>query len=197
MLNRTRLVCGVVAMSSFAVAGADALAGDNLVFNGGFEQGFAGWGVPPNAPPGPNGANFQTPTDNPHSGLRYAQLSSTQFLYVWQVLPGTVAGTEYELEFWVRLPQTIPPGFGPSLAVRWEGQHVLWQQIDGPLSGSWQQFVVPLTASFSGSLLEFGQNAFPGEVHIDTISVIAVPGPCTAGLLAFAAAASAARRSRR
>lgn len=82
------------------------------------------------------------------------------------------------------------------MAVRWEGQHVLWQQTDGPLSGSWQQSLVPLTARLSGSLLEFGQNAFPGEVHIDTISVRPVPAPSALPLVALGGLA-ALRRSRR
>ncbi|MBX3405867.1 MAG: hypothetical protein KF869_03795 [Phycisphaeraceae bacterium] len=182
--RRTFLAVGA-AFVLLRVAGGDASAGDNLVNNGGFEQGFAGWNVPPNAPPGnPNAANFQTPTDSPHSGLRYAQLSSTPLLFISQGVQGTVPGTDYELEFWVRNPTSLPPGFGHSLTIRWEGVVVANPLIGGPDGVNWTMFTIPLTSNFSGSFLEFGQTAFPGELHIDTISVRQVPAPSAISILA-------------
>ncbi|MBX3404972.1 MAG: hypothetical protein KF699_16290, partial [Phycisphaeraceae bacterium] len=163
-----------------------------LVFNGGFEQGFAGWSVPPNAPPGPNGANFQTPTDNPHSGLRYAQLSSAQLQFISQFLPGTVAGTDYELEFWLRVPSNVPS----TLVVRWEGQAVFHTPTLLPSANTWYPFTVPLHANFTGSLLEFGQAIFPLEYHVDDIVVRQVPAPSILSLLGVGALAMLPRRRR-
>ncbi|MBX3405395.1 MAG: hypothetical protein KF869_01420 [Phycisphaeraceae bacterium] len=175
--RRTFLAVGA-AFVLLCVAGGDASAGDNLVFNGGFEQGFAGWNVPPNAPPGnPNAANFQTPTDSPHSGLRYAQLSSTPLLFISQGVQGTVPGTDYELEFWVRNPTSLPPGFGHSLTIRWEGvvvanpliRRARWRELDNVHDSSdiELQRVVPGVRA----------KQRPGELHIDTISVRQVPRP--------------------
>ncbi|MBX3404897.1 MAG: hypothetical protein KF699_15915 [Phycisphaeraceae bacterium] len=175
------LWAALAALTTFAVAGT-SWAGVNLVFNGGFEQGFAGWNVPPNAPPGnPNAANFQTPTDSPHSGLRYAQLSSTPLLFISQGVQGTVPGTEYELEFWLRRVLNTPGRF----MVRWEAQTVFDQFVLLPDNTSWHQFSIPLASNFSGSFLEFGQMTFPNEFHIDSISVRQVPSPSAVPLFAI------------
>ena len=55
---------------------------------------------------------------------------------------------------------------------------------------------MPLHSNISGSSLEFGQNDFPGEFHIDDISVVIVPGPGGAAIFA-AAGIFAMRRGRR
>ncbi|MBX3404600.1 MAG: hypothetical protein KF699_14405, partial [Phycisphaeraceae bacterium] len=165
---RNVALSGLAVLTTFVTAGT-SWAGVNLVFNGGFEQGFAGWSVPPNAPPGPNGAFFSAPSNSTaHSGSRYAVLSSAQLQFISQFLPGTVAGTDYELEFWARDPGTIIPA---TLVVRWEGQPVFHPQVGGVGQQGWTYYSTILTSNFSGSLLEFGQNVFPGEIHIDTISV--------------------------
>ena len=191
MIARTALT----SLATLALCGT-SVAGDNLVFNGGFEQGFAGWSVPPNAPP-PQGALFFVSTNGTaHEGTNYANLSSWNLQYVWQVLPGTVAGTEYELEFWARNPTSLPPGFGHLLRIRWEGQFVASPLIGGPEGPTWTRYSYLLNSNFSGSLLEFGQAAFPGEVHIDTISVRQVPAPSALALLALGGTVALRRRRR-
>ncbi|MBX3402742.1 MAG: hypothetical protein KF699_04930 [Phycisphaeraceae bacterium] len=187
---------GMACVATLALCGPSA-AGDNLVFNGGFEQGFAGWSVPPNAPPGPNGAFFSAPSNSTaHSGSRYAVLSSVQLQFISQFLPGTVAGTDYELEFWLRMPGPNTPPPLP-FRVRWEGQFVFNELVGGtPEILDWTRFTVPLHSNFSGSLLEFGQNLFPGEWHIDTISVRQVPAPSAAPMLALGGVVAFRRRQR-
>ncbi len=173
-----------------SVMGQSASAG-SLVFNGGFETGdFAGWSVPPNAPP-PNGVNFQVRTGSAQSGTRYAVLSSFSQQYISQTLP-TQAGQDYLLSFWLRWDFGMA---GELLTVRWEGQSVL--VVPGTIQGApWTQFTLPLHANITGSFLEFGQNAFPGEFHIDTVSVVPVPAPSAAPLLLLGSAV-ALRRKRR
>ncbi|MBX3407800.1 MAG: PEP-CTERM sorting domain-containing protein [Phycisphaeraceae bacterium] len=183
---------GLAVLTTLMTAGT-SWAGVNLVFNGGFEQGFAGWSVPPNAPP-PQGALFFVSTSgNAHEGSNFAHLSSWNLQFISQVLPGTVAGTEYELEFWARYPGSV---FGSSLIVRWEGQVAQAIPIGAGQHDDWSRFSVPLTAQFGGSLLEFGQAVFPGEIHIDTISVRQVPAPSAMPLLALGGLAAFRRRRR-
>ena len=110
----------LLATSLLVAAASPALAG-NLVFNGGFETGnFAGWSVPPNAPP-PNGALFRIGTGGAHSGNHYAGIGSASSQYISQTLP-TQAGQDYELSFWLRWYFGMLSEF---VTVRWEGQPVL------------------------------------------------------------------------
>ena len=159
----------LLATSLLVAAASPALAG-NLVFNGGFETGnFAGWLVPPNAPP-PNGALFRIGTGGAHSGNHYAGIGSASSQYISQTLP-TQAGQDYELSFWLRWYFGMQSEF---VTVRWEGQPVLFVQGTGP-GEIWTHFTLPLHANITGSFLEFGQNAFPLEWHIDDISVVPIP----------------------
>lgn len=189
------LWAGLAALATVAASGG-ASAGVNLVFNGGFETGnFSGWTVPPPAPP-PQGSNFQVDGDGGHTGQHYAQLSSWNLAFMSQFLPDTVAGADYELEFWARLPGSFPPGIGYSISIRWEGQFVAAEFVGGPDGANWTHYSVPLTASFAGSFLEFGQASFPGEIHIDSISVRQVPVPSAVPLMALGGVV-AFRRTRR
>jgi uncharacterized protein (TIGR03382 family) len=167
------------------------MAGE-LVVNGGFETGnFSGWFVPPNRPPGPDASNFRVVTDGgAHSGNFYAQLSSTPLQFMSQILP-TQAGHNYELSFWLRSPSIAPQ----MLTVRWEGaaifnQGIFFQDTD------WHRFTFPLHANITGSFLEFGQNVFPFEWHIDDISVVPIPAPSAAPLLLLGSAVALRRRRR-
>ncbi len=106
-----------------------------------------------------------------------------------QVLP-TVAGTDYELSFWLRVPDLL---LGHAFTVRWEGQSVFTQFVP---QVPWTRFSLPLHSNITGSFLQFGQSAFPGEYHIDDISVVQVPAPSPAALLGVAGLL-ALRRKRR
>ena len=106
-----------------------------------------------------------------------------------QVLP-TTAGSDYELSFWVRRTSLGP---GPFL-VRWEG-HIVHDHFMGNLDYfEWKRFTVPLHSNITGSLLEFGQDYFPQEYHIDDISVVAVPAPGAAALLVMGGVVALRRR---
>jgi len=84
---------------------------------------------------------------------------------------------------------------GEHVNVRWEGQSIL--VIPGTLQPiAWSQYTVPLHASITGSFLEFGQTAFPGEFHIDDIFVVPVPTPSAAPLLLMGGAVAHSRRRR-
>jgi len=169
------------------VMGQPASAG-NLVFNGGFETGnFQGWNVPPSIP---MQSQFTVNSDSPHSGARYAQLSSTALQFVSQTLP-TQAGENYELSFWLRRENFLNGG----VVVRWEGQNTLL--IPGGPPMDWTLFTVPLHSNITGSFLEFGQASFPFEYHIDDISVVPIPAPSAAAVLVMGGAMAAMRRKRR
>ncbi len=177
-------------VASFIAAAATPVFAGELVFNGGFETGdFSGWNVP--APMSMQNLFFVSGGDA-HSGTYYGRLSSTQLQYISQTLP-TQAGQDYELSFWLRWYFGMQSEF---VTVRWEGQPVLFVQGTGP-GKIWTHFTLPLHANITGSFLEFGQNAFPGEFHIDTISVVAVPTPSAAAVLVMAGGAAAMRRRRR
>lgn len=171
------------------IGAAPSPAHAELVFNGSFETGnFLGWDVPPSVP---NQSQFTVNPDSPHGGMYYAQLSSTSQQYISQTLP-TQAGQDYLLSFWLRWDFLL----GENLTVRWEGQPVLF--VPGTAQGApWTQFTVPLHANITGSFLEFGQNVFPGEWHVDDISVVPVPAPSAAAVLVLACGAVAVRRRRR
>jgi len=187
-----RSLCATVAALATMALAVPSLAGE-LVFNGGFETGnFSGWSVPPSVP---NQSLFVVGLGGAHSGNRYAVMSSTSQQFISQVLP-TQAGQEYELSFWVRLPGMFPPVLGPQLAVRWEGQFLAGVQLSGPDALIWNRYAFPIHADITGSLLEFGQSAFPGEIHIDDISVVPVPAPGAAAVLVMGGAV-ALRRGRR
>jgi uncharacterized protein (TIGR03382 family) len=116
-------------------------------------------------------------------------MSSSNLQFISQVLP-TQAGQDYELSFWVRSPTALP---NSPLTVRWEGQFAL--SMPGPFQAlPWTQYTIPLHANITGSFLEFGQAVFPGEWHIDDISVVPVPAPSAAPLLLLGSAVALRRR---
>jgi hypothetical protein len=168
--------------------------GGNLVFNGGFETGnFSGWTVPPNVPMQINFAVTGTAASS-HSGNRYAQLSSSSLQFMSTTLPLlTTAGQDYELRFWLRSTAGL---LTRTITVRWEDQVVLHQQFGAIQALPWTEFTVPLHANFTGSFLEFGQANFPGEYHIDDISVVPVPAPGVATILLVGSAFTMRRRRR-
>lgn len=162
-----------------------------LIVNGGFETGnFSGWFVPPSVP---NQSLFYVSSGGgSHNGTQHARLSSSTLQFVSQIL-ATEAGTDYELSFWLRRPSNVLSRF----VVRWEGAPVFDELFQLPNATDWHQFTFPLHANITGSLLEFGQRAFPLEYHIDDISVAAVPAPGAAAVLALGGAAAVMQRRRR
>jgi len=177
------------ALTATAVGVCSAQAGE-LVVNGGFETGaFFPWIAPPNVP---NQSVFRIAGTTAHSGDHYAKLASSTLLFVNQFLP-TTAGQDYELSFWLRKPINTPSQF----YIRWEGSLVYSQSTMLPDGSNWHRLSLPLHSNFSGSLLEFGQDIFPAEYHLDDVSVVPAPAPSAAALLLTGGAAAALRRRRR
>ena len=104
----------------------------------------------------------------------------------------TTSGTDYELSFWLRGPTL----FSELFTIRWEGQIVFNEPVNNPNHPQWRHFTLPLHANITGSFLEFGQSFFPGEFHIDDISVVQVPAPSAAPLLGMAGVVAMRRRRR-
>ncbi len=178
-----------LALTAFLAAAPSAMAVE-LVENGGFETGgFFPWVAPS---PVFNQQHFVVVTNNGHTGTAHAVLSSTQLRFMSQFLP-TTAGQDYELSFWLRKPLNTPSQF----YIRWEGAFVYSQSTLLPDGINWHRLTIPLHSNFDGSLLEFGQDIFPAEYHIDDISVVPVPAPSAAAVLVMAGIASAVRRRRR
>ncbi len=186
---RRWLVFGVLATLGAAASATNA----ELVVNGGFESGaFAPWFAPPNVPLGqPDPQYFQIGNNAAHGGVFFAIMSSTQTRFMSQVLP-TTAGSDYELSFWVRRTSASPDTF----LVKWEGAVVWGQFMSGSNYFEWRNITVSLHSNITGSLLEFGQDYFPGEFHLDDVSVIPVPAPSAAAVLLMGGAAAAMRRRR-
>ncbi len=182
-----------LAVLAIGAAAASTNAQD-LITNGGFETGtFAGWSVPPLVlPPSPNPQIFTIASAGGHSGLHYAELSSTQLRFISQLLT-TTAGQDYELTFWLKRPDNFPDHF----QVRWEGQVVYNNFFALPDGVNWHPVTVQLHSQFNGSFIEFGQEAFPFYHLIDDISVVPIPAPGAAALLGMTGLLALGRRPRR
>jgi hypothetical protein len=166
-----------------------AIAGPNLVTNGGFEDGYAGWVTSMGV--GAYGAAFA------HSGQYSAgtgcvgdgcvsNLGSGAFF--GQTL-ATTAGSEYEMSFW------IAESGGPNsqVSVFWNGQMVAsalnpnnysYQNQTGPI----QFTVTGLFATGSDTWFEVHGRQDPGGIFFDDVSVTEVnttdvPEPGTLAVL--------------
>jgi hypothetical protein len=144
--------------------------GQNIVSNGGFETGdFAGWNL--------NATSTQVGklSGLVHSGHYGAELGQPGTLgYLSQILP-TTAGHIYLLSLWIDNPQN-PYGATPNeFLVQWEGA-TIYEVVDLPFS-KWTNLKFYVTATNSGSLLQFGFQDDPYYLGLDDISVKSVVAP--------------------
>jgi hypothetical protein len=109
----------------------------------------------------------------------------------------TVAGTTYRLTFFVS--SNIGP-FSDSLSISWDG--AVFDTIDTPAQGVWQQFTYDLLAIDASTELRFiGNRDGLQGAFLDTVSVIdvqtpAVPSPAALPLLGVGLLLLAASRRR-
>jgi subtilase family serine protease len=144
--------------------------GQNIVSNGGFETGdFGGWNL--------NATSTQVGKlpGLVHSGHYGAELGQPDTLgYLSQTLP-TTAGHIYLLSLWIDNPKN-PYGATPNeFLVQWEGA-TIYDVVDLPFS-KWTNLKFYVTATNSGSLLQFGFQDDPYFLGLDDISVKSVETP--------------------
>jgi hypothetical protein len=144
--------------------------GQNIVSNGGFETGdFSGWNL--------NATSTQVGklSGLVHSGHYGAELGQSGTLgYLSQTLP-TTAGHIYLLSLWIDNPEN-PYGATPNeFLVQWEGA-TIYDGVDLPFS-KWTNLKFYVTATNSGSLLQFGFQDDPYYLGLDDISVKPVETP--------------------
>jgi len=144
--------------------------GQNIVSNGGFETGdFAGWNL--------NATSTQVGklSGLVHGGHYGAELGQPGTLgYLSQILP-TTAGHIYLLSLWIDNPKN-PYGATPNeFLVQWEGA-TIYEVVDLPFS-KWTNLKFYVTATNSGSLLQFGFQDDPYYLGLDDISVKSVVAP--------------------
>ena len=144
--------------------------GQNLVTNGGFETGnFSGWSL-----------NAATTSVGSRSGLVHtgkygAMLGQTTTLgYLSQMLP-TYAGQTYRLSLWVHNPSNTLGATPNEFQVQWEG-NTIFDRVDLPF-GAWSNLLFTVTATMSGSQLQFGFQNDPYYLGLDDVSVKPIVAP--------------------
>jgi hypothetical protein len=134
--------------------------GAQLVLNGGFETGgFSSWTLSGNT------ATTGVDAVAPHSGRFSAFLGPQGSLgFLDQILP-TLAGTTYELSYFLQSDGSTPNEFRAQV-----NSNILFDQINIPLR-PYTQFVFDFVATGSSTDLKFGFRDDPGFLRLDDITV--------------------------
>ena len=159
----------------------------DIVVNGGFEDGnFTGWtgGLPDNVvfSGSPNSAYV-------HTGSYGVGFGSNSLTTLSQTL-STVAGTSYDVTFWIN-----SNGLSPNeVKLSWGGTKIFEEK--NIAADGWTEFSFIETATSNSTVLAFGLEQRSGYSGLDDISVTAVPEPATWAmmLLGFAAVGFVAYR---
>lgn len=173
------------------LTGTPVRGADNIVFNGGFEQGGTGWGWTYN-----RGIAYGLP--DAADGRNWCDVFGT----IYQDLP-TVAGQEYQLRF--ALAGNCNIGTPQVIDVLWGEAAVgsaSWSPIGHTIDHlGWVWTDLDLVASDSSTHLTFS-NPYVGDgsgriARVDAISVIAIPEPAALPLISIGLAAFAAFKRQR
>lgn len=164
MIGRLNMLVLVLVAASAGCLDGSAAA-QNLVVNGGFENGQTGWIVQPAI----EGSRLSfTDGTEAHAGSHSLRFSAYYLQDDWvrQMVP-TVAGREYTVSFWV-----YNNAFGQNhLQMKWEGSTLLDQTpVQTPVY-EWHRVQFTLTAGANGSLLEFGGSDLLQVFYLDDVSV--------------------------
>jgi alpha-tubulin suppressor-like RCC1 family protein len=144
------------------------------VVNGGFETGnFLGWTT--------NGNVSNTDVSSKglyvHSGRYGAQLGPAGSLgYLSQPL-ATTAGAQYVLSFWLNCPDGETPS---EFVVAWDGKILL--DLTNPPALGWTNVQLRVSATVSGSMLQFGFRNDFSYFGLDDISLVIPTQPTITGI---------------
>jgi len=178
--------------SAFAVAVGAAMltvcaashAGPNLLVNGSFESGLASWTT--------NGfmlQGYDYGIDNDaQSGANAFYGGGIEQLGFLRQTFSSVAGQVYDLDFWLKSDGFLPNRF----EVIANGQILF--DLEDILILPYGARHVSFTATGTSTLLEFGFRDDSGALHLDNVTVSAVPEPVSSALLLLGLGAIAARR---
>ncbi len=146
--------------------------GQNIVLNGGFETGnFNSWMLSADS----SSTQVGNRTGLVHSGKYGAELGQPATLgYLSQSLP-TMAGQTYLLSLWLTNPNNSNGATPNEFQVQWEGA-TIYDGVNLPFT-AWTNLQFTVTATMSGSLLQFGFQDDPYYLGLDDIMVkpVAVP----------------------
>jgi len=166
------------------------LSSADIVLNGGFETGdFTGWILSGNPIPG-----FVDSSD-PHSGTYAANLFAAGSLGYMEQFLSTTPGALYDLTFYLQSDGGTPNEFLAQVAGA-----TRFDQLNIPAQ-SYTLYSFSFQATTTSTDVKFGFRNDPGSLHLDDISVTAVPEPATLSLgclvIAIAILAQRAKRSRK
>jgi hypothetical protein len=180
------------ALPSVSAGTVGSEIGPNLVSNGGFESGLAGWSAT-----GFQLQDFDFGVDGAlaHTGSNSFKGGAIESLGFLSQVMTTVPGTAYNIDLWL----ASDGFFENEFRVLWNGQ-VVYDKTDIFPQG-FTQIVIDPMATGAFSTLSFGFRDDSGFLHIDEVSVravAAIPEPSQVALIAVGLGflARAARRRR-
>lgn len=178
MFKQRSLLGGPALLAVAALASLPGLAqAADLVANGSFETGsFASWSQTGDT--AFNGVYCLAGGDAP-DGICQAYFGSLGTTGGIEQALSTVAGTQYVVSF-----RLSGAGDDPSsVQVNFGGQTLL--TLSNPTTAGFQAYSFVATASGASTVLNFTFRDDVDFIHLDSVSVTAVPEPATAGLLAL------------